>query len=107
MQVKKQQLELDLEQQTGSKSGKEYNAGELGLIPGLGRFPWRRAWQPTPVFLPGEFHGQRTLVDCSPWGRKESDTTEATNTLTFIFMSKNKTNSGALYFCKLWFLDLL
>ena len=29
--------------------------------------PWRKAWQPTPVFLPGEFHGQRSLVDYSPW----------------------------------------
>ena len=38
--------------------------------------PWRRKWQPTPVFLPGEFHGQRSLVGYSPWGRKESDTTE-------------------------------
>ena len=38
--------------------------------------PWRRAWQPTPVFLPGGFHGQRSLAGCSPWGRKESDTTE-------------------------------
>ena len=34
------------------------------------------AWQPTPVFLPGELHGQRSLVDYSPWGHKESDTTE-------------------------------
>ena len=40
--------------------------------------PWRKAWQPTPVFLPGESHGQRSLVGCSPWGRKESDLTEAT-----------------------------
>ena len=38
---------------------------------------WRRKWQPTPVFLPGESHGQRSLVGCSPWGRTESDTTEA------------------------------
>ena len=37
---------------------------------------WRRKWQPTPVFLPGESHGQRSLVGCSPWGRQESDTTE-------------------------------
>ena len=37
---------------------------------------WRRKWQPTPVFLPGEFHGQRILVECSPWGRKESDMTK-------------------------------
>ena len=37
---------------------------------------WRKAWQPTPVFLPGESHGQRSLVGYSPWGRKELDTTE-------------------------------
>ena len=43
--------------------------------PGV-RFPWRRECLPTPVFLPGEFHGQRSLVGYSPWGRKESDTTE-------------------------------
>ena len=38
---------------------------------------WRRKWQPTPVFLPGQSHGRRSLVGCSPWGRTESDTTEA------------------------------
>ena len=38
----------------------------------------RRKWQPTPVFLPREFHGQRSLVDCHLWGHTESDTTEAT-----------------------------
>ena len=37
---------------------------------------WRRKWQPTPVFLPGESHGRRSLVGCSPWGHEESDTTE-------------------------------
>jgi len=37
---------------------------------------WRRAWQPTPVFLPGESHGQRRLTDYSPWGHEESDRTE-------------------------------
>ena len=40
------------------------------------KIPWRRKWQPTPVFLPGEFHGQRSLAGYSPWGRKESDMTE-------------------------------
>ena len=35
-----------------------------------------RQWQPTPVILPGKFHGWRSLVGCSPWGRKESDTPE-------------------------------
>ena len=39
--------------------------------------PWRRAWQPSPVFLPGESHGQRSLAGYSPWRHKESDTTEA------------------------------
>ena len=39
---------------------------------------WRRKWQPTPVFLPGESHGRRSLVGCSPWGGTELDTTEAT-----------------------------
>ena len=38
---------------------------DVGSIPGPGRFPWRRAWQPTPVFLPGEFHGQRSLAGYS------------------------------------------
>ena len=52
------------------------NAGDLGSIPGWGRFPWRRKWQPTPVFLPGKPHGWRSLVGYSPWSRKESDTTE-------------------------------
>ena len=37
---------------------------------------WRSQWQPTPVLLPGKSHRQRSLVGCSPWGRKESDTTE-------------------------------
>ena len=39
-------------------------------------FFWKRKWQPTPVFLPGKFHGQRNLVGYSPWGHKESGTTE-------------------------------
>ena len=41
--------------------------GDLGSIPGLGKIPWRKEWQPTPVFLPGEFCGQRSLVGYSPW----------------------------------------
>ena len=51
------------------------NVGDPGLIPGLG-MPWRRKWQPTPVFLPGEFHGRRSPVGYDPWGHKESDTTK-------------------------------
>ena len=44
--------------------------------PRVGKIPWRRKWQPTPVFLPGESHGQRSLVGYSTWGLKESDMTE-------------------------------
>ena len=46
--------------------------------PWVGKSPWRRAWQPTPVFLPGESHGQRSLEGYSPRGHKELDTTEVT-----------------------------
>ena len=42
----------------------------------VGKIPWRRKWQPTPVLLPGKLHGLRSLVGYSPWGHKESDTTE-------------------------------
>ena len=49
-----------------------------GLDPWVGTIPWRRAWRPTPVLLPRESHGQRSLVSCSPWGCKESETTEVT-----------------------------
>ena len=47
--------------------------------PWVGKIFWRREWQPTPVFLPGESHGQRSLAGYGPWGLKESHTTEATN----------------------------
>ena len=42
------------------------------------RIPWRRKWQPTPVFMLGESHGQRSLAGFGPWGHKESDMTEET-----------------------------
>ena len=44
--------------------------------PWVRNIPWRRKWLLTPVFLPGEFHGQRSLAGYGPWGSKESDTTE-------------------------------
>ena len=47
------------------------SVGDLDLIPGLGRSPpWRSAWQPTPLFLPREFHWQRSLAGYSPWDCK-------------------------------------
>ena len=62
----------------GDSDGKESlcNARDPGLIPRLGRFPGEGNYSLQKVFLLGRFHGQRSLVDCSPWGGKESDTTE-------------------------------
>ena len=55
------------------------NAGDTkgtGPIPGSGRSQGGRKWHPTPVFLAGKSHGQKCRADYSPWGCKESDTTE-------------------------------
>ena len=57
------------------------NAGDPGSIPESVRFVWRSKWLPTPAFLPGKSHGQRSLVGYSPCGHKESDTTENSTTL--------------------------
>ena len=72
---------MDFQDFPGGSDGKAsaYNVGDLGSIPGS--FPWRRKWQPTPVFLPGKSHGWRSLVGYSSWGRKESDTTEQLHSL--------------------------
>ena len=51
------------------------NARDTGSILGSGRSPWKRKWQPSPVFLLGKSHGWRSLVGYSPWGGKESDRT--------------------------------
>ena len=69
----------------GGASGKEpachcRRRKRLEFDPWVRKMPQRRAWQPTPVFLPGESHGERSLEGYSPWGHKESDVTEATNT---------------------------
>ena len=71
----------------GGSVGKEStcSVGDPGSIPGFGKIPWRRKWQPTPVFLPGESHGQRSLAGSNPWGRKESDTTERLDQPVFIW----------------------
>ena len=62
-------------------SGKEATcwcrrAGEHRFDPWVWKIPWRGIWQPTPVFLPGESHRQKSLVGYSLWGRKESEMTE-------------------------------
>ena len=63
--------------------------GDMGLILGWGRFPWRRKWQPIPIFLPGESHGQGSLVGYSSQGHKELDTTE--HACIYICVHLNKT----------------
>ena len=59
-----------------------------GFNPWVGNIPWRRVWLPSPIFLPGESRGQRSLVGYSPWGCKESDTTEWL-TLSFLNSLRN------------------
>ena len=63
------------------RSGKEpaCRCKRCRFNPWVGKIPWRRKWQPTPIILPGEFHRQRSLAGYSPWGLKESDTMEATD----------------------------
>ena len=65
------------------------NAGEardMGSTLGSRKIPWKRKWQPTPVFLPGESHGQRSLAGYRPWGCKEWDAAEHAHTQ---FVSSN------------------
>ena len=61
-----------------------------GFDPWVGKIPWRRKWQPTPVFLPGESHGQRNLVGCSPWAHKNSQTPLRDGALTHVTITGNK-----------------
>ena len=70
------------------------DTGNLSWIPWVMKIPWRKKWQPTPVFLPGKSHGERSMVGYSPWGHKESNTTQQLSTYThplneasFLFMS--------------------
>ena len=63
------------------------NAGDSGVagsVPVSGKIPWSKKWQPPPVFLPGKFHGQRSLVGYCPWGHKEWDMTEQLSTHSYI-----------------------
>ena len=71
-------------------SGKESacQCGRCGFSPWVGKIPWRRKWQPTPVFLPGKSHGQRSLVGYSPWGCKEWDMTEQHQALSELSLGK-------------------
>ena len=66
-----------------------------GKIPWVGKILWRRQWQPTRVFLPGESHGQRNWAGYSPWGHKESDTTERLST-PVLSAGEGQTDEGLL-----------
>ena len=67
-----------------------FNAGDHlqckrpGFDPWVGKIPWRRKWKHTAVFEPGEFHGQKSLANYSPWDCKESDMTEWVHFLFFL-----------------------
>ena len=52
------------------------------VSPGVGKIPWRREWQPIPVFLPGESHEEKSLEGYSPWRHKELDVTEQHDTFS-------------------------
>ena len=65
---------------------------ECRLDPCVGKIPWRRKWQPTPVFLPGESRGQRSLEDYSPWGHKRVKNNLATKQYHLFF--RNNSNDG-------------
>ena len=70
------------------------------INPWVRKIPWRRAWQPTPVFLLGESHGQRSLAGHSPQGREESDTSEVTEhacTMCYINKTESAKNFTDLY----------
>ena len=64
--------------------------------PWVGKIPWTREWQPTPAFLPGEFHGQRSLAGYSPWGHKESDTTDKLSELPWLPEEGGEAKRGPL-----------
>ena len=70
-------INLDWNQlESTSKLIKQVKCRKRRFDPSVGKILWRRRWQPTPVFLPGKSHGQRSLVGYCPWGHKETDMTE-------------------------------
>ena len=69
--------------------------------PWVGKILWRREWQPTPVFLPGDLHGWRRLEGYSPWGCKESDTTERLSQFTSL-VTRSDAQASVIPLCSLW-----
>ena len=79
----------------------EMQAGSLGK-----KSPWHRKWQPDPVFLPGKFHGHRSLASCSPWGRKELDMTEHPSALTHTHTHTHTCRDSKSLWYTAWWSDL-
>ena len=82
----------------GGTSAKEsaYQCRRCGFVPWVGRIPWKRKWQPTPVFWPGESHEQKSLAGYSPRGCRESNVTAsesvndvAVNVVVLFYVSLN------------------
>ena len=71
------------------------NARDPEFDPWVRKIPWRREWQPSPVFLNGESHGQRSLVGCSPRGCRERDTDERLILSHFLDVAPIKGQAGA------------
>ena len=72
------------------------NAGDVGSMPEWGKISWRRKRQPTPVFLPGKSHGQRSLAGYSSWRHKELDMTEHVHVHTHVYTQTHKAPEQSL-----------
>ena len=92
-----------LEGFTGGSNGKSIclQCGRPWFDPWIGKIPWRRKWQPTPVLLPGKSHGQRSLVDYSSWGCKASDMTERLHFLS-LSLKEGTRPAPLLTVAKIW-----
>ena len=82
-------------------AGNAQGTGDVCLIFRSGRFPWRRTRQPTPVFLPGESHGLKSLAAYSPYGCNESDIPEVTPALTNELLPNSSNMARAFNFIQL------
>ena len=79
-------ISILLERVSSDSKESAYNAGDFKFDPWIGKIPCRRKWQPTPVFLPGKFHGQRSLAGYSPWvARVRHDINKHTHPQKFQF----------------------
>ena len=80
------------------KKGNAKECSNYHTIALISHASWRRQWHPTPVLLPGKSHGWRSLVGCSPWGCKESDTTER-HPFHFSLSCTGEENGNPLQYC--------